>query len=137
MNAKHGSGTTGRAAPARKVAAEVLAAVRDDDAYANLLLPARIAQAKLSPGDAALATELTYGTLRMQGRYDRIIRIAAKRETSAIDPVVLDVLRLGVHQLVACRHFEQAGGSAGRFDVEACHAVTVSVGLPGDVQRGQ
>jgi 16S rRNA (cytosine967-C5)-methyltransferase len=103
VNAKHGSGTTGRAAPARKVAAEVLAAVRDDDAYANLLLPARIAQAKLSSGDAALATELTYGTLRMQGRYDRIIRLAANRETSAIDPIVLDVLRLGVHQLVATR----------------------------------
>lgn len=103
MNAKHGAGPTGRAAPARRVAAEVLAAVRDDDAYANLLLPGRIAQAKLSPGDAALATELTYGTLRMQGRYDRIIRLAAKRETSAIDPVVLDVLRLGVHQLVATR----------------------------------
>jgi 16S rRNA (cytosine967-C5)-methyltransferase len=103
VNAKHGSATTGRAAPARKVAAEVLAAVRDDDAYANLLLPARIAQAKLSPVDAALATELTYGTLRMQGRYDRIIRLAANRETSAIDPIVLDVLRLGVHQLVATR----------------------------------
>jgi 16S rRNA (cytosine967-C5)-methyltransferase len=103
VNVKHGAGTTGRAAPARKVAAEVLAAVRDDDAYANLLLPARIAQAKLSPGDAALATELTYGTLRMQGRYDRIIRLAANRETDAIDPVVLDALRLGVHQLLATR----------------------------------
>lgn len=103
MNAKHGAGTTGRAAPARKVAAEVLAAVRDADAYANLLLPARIAQAGLSPGDAALATELTYGTLRMQGRYDRIIRLAANRETDAIDPVVLDALRLGVHQLLATR----------------------------------
>jgi 16S rRNA (cytosine967-C5)-methyltransferase len=96
------SGAT-RAAPARRVAAEVLAAVRDDDAYANLLLPARIAQARLSPGDAALATELTYGTLRMSGRYDRIVRLAAGREPSAIDPEVLDVLRLGIHQLLATR----------------------------------
>ena len=94
---------SGRAAPARRVAAEVLAAVRDDDAYANLLLPARIAQARLSPADAALATELTYGTLRMQGRYDRIVRVAAGREPSAIDPDVLDVLRLGIHQLLATR----------------------------------
>lgn len=94
---------SGRAAPARRVAAEVLAAVRDDDAYANLLLPARIAQARLSPADAALATELTYGTLRMLGRYDRIVRLAAGRETSAIDPAVLDVLRLGIHQLLATR----------------------------------
>jgi 16S rRNA (cytosine967-C5)-methyltransferase len=91
------------ASPARRVAAQVLAAVRDDDAYANLLLPARIAQARLSRADAALATELTYGTLRMLGRYDRIISLAARRETSDIDPEVLDVLRLGVHQLLATR----------------------------------
>ena len=94
---------SGRAAPARRVAAEVLAAVRDDDAYSNLLLPARIAQARLSPADAALATELSYGTLRMQGRYDRVIALAAGRDVTAIDPPVLDVLRLGVHQLLATR----------------------------------
>lgn len=94
---------SGRAAPARRVALEVLTAVREDDAYANLLLPARIAQARLSPADAALATELTYGTLRMQGRYDRVIALAAGRDVAAIDPVVLDVLRLGVHQLLATR----------------------------------
>lgn len=94
---------SGRASPARRVAAEVLAAVREDDAYANLLLPARIAQARLSPADAGLATELTYGTLRMQGRYDRIIALAAGRDVAAIDPPVLDVLRLGVHQLLATR----------------------------------
>jgi len=94
---------SGRASPARRVAAEVLAAVREDDAYANLLLPARIAQARLSPADAGLATELTYGTLRMQGRYDRIIALAAGRDVAAIDLPVLDVLRLGVHQLLATR----------------------------------
>ena len=104
MNDRYGAATSGKpVAPARRIAAEVLAAVRDDDAYANLLLPARIAQAGLSTVDAALATELTYGTLRMQGRYDHIIRIAANREVSAIDPQVLDVLRLGVHQLLATR----------------------------------
>jgi 16S rRNA (cytosine967-C5)-methyltransferase len=104
MNDRYGAAVSGRrVAPARRVAADVLAAVRDDDAYANLVLPARIAQAGLNLADAALATELTYGTLRMQGRYDRIIRLAANRETSAIDPAVLDVLRLGVHQLLATR----------------------------------
>ncbi len=92
-----------RAAPARRVAVEVLAAVREDDAYANLLLPSRIAAARLTPVDAALATELTYGTLRMRGRYDRIVSIAAGRDTAAIGPAVLDVLRLGIHQLLATR----------------------------------
>lgn len=92
-----------RVSPARLVAYDVLAAVRDDEAYANLLLPARIRRAGLSRTDAAFATELTYGTLRRQGTYDHVIELAAGRATSAIDPAVLDVLRLGAHQLLATR----------------------------------
>jgi len=89
--------------PARRVAYEVIAAVRESDAYANLLLPTRIQRAALNTADAALATELTYGTLRMQGLYDRVISLAAARPVSAIDPAILDVLRLGTHQLLATR----------------------------------
>jgi 16S rRNA (cytosine967-C5)-methyltransferase len=89
--------------PARRVAYEVIAAVRESDAYANLLLPTRIQRAALDTADAALATELTYGTLRMQGFYDRVIAEAAGRPVSAIDPAILDVLRLGTHQLLATR----------------------------------
>jgi 16S rRNA (cytosine967-C5)-methyltransferase len=89
--------------PARRVAYEVIAAVRESDAYANLLLPVRIKRAALNTADAALATELTYGTLRMQGYYDRVIALAAGRPVSAIDPVVLDVLCLGTHQLLGTR----------------------------------
>src|SRR5690606_3863251 len=88
---------------ARRIALDVLAAVRESDAYANLLLPVRLGRARLSEADAGLATELTYGTLRMQGYYDRVIAIAAGREVSAIDPPVLDVLRLACHQLLSMR----------------------------------
>ncbi|MGN6126505.1 MAG: RsmB/NOP family class I SAM-dependent RNA methyltransferase [Humibacter sp.] len=85
---------------ARSVAFDVLRAVSDSDAYANLLLPVRLDRAKLAPSDAALATELTYGTLRLQGYYDRVIELAAKRPVDQIDPPVLDALRLGCHQLL-------------------------------------
>ncbi|ANF30891.1 methyltransferase [Leifsonia xyli] len=102
--------------PARRVAFDVLQAVRESDAYANLLLPTRIARAALSSADAALATELTYGTLRMQGYYDRVIEIAAGRPVDRIDPPLLDVLRLGAHQLLSTR-------------VAAHAAVNESVGL--------
>jgi 16S rRNA (cytosine967-C5)-methyltransferase len=95
--------SVGRAQPARQVALDVLQAVRESDAYANLLLPGRIARAQLSPADAALATELTYGTLRLQGYYDRVIARAAGRTVDRIDPPLLDVLRLGAHQLLATR----------------------------------
>ena len=39
----------------------------------------------------------------MQGYYDEVIALAAGRPTSAIDPAVLDVLRIGTHQLLATR----------------------------------
>ena len=94
----------------------MLRAVHDSDAYANLLLPARLAEAGLSDADAGLATELTYGTLRWQGYYDRVVELASGRALSKIDPEVLDALRLGVHQLLGMR-------------VAAHAAVDESVGL--------
>jgi len=87
----------------RWVAFDTLRAVQDDDAYANLLLPRELRHAGLAGSDAALATELTYGTLRRQGTYDAIIADAAGRSVDRIDPPVLDALRLGVHQLLAMR----------------------------------
>jgi 16S rRNA (cytosine967-C5)-methyltransferase len=53
-----------RADPVRRAAFDVLSAVAQRDAYANLLLPATLSQRGLTGRDAALATELTYGTLR-------------------------------------------------------------------------
>ena len=87
----------------RRVAFEVLRVVADSDAYANLVLPARLREARLDERDAALATELAYGTLRRLGYYDRIIEIAADRSTDRIDPTALDILRLGAHQLLGMR----------------------------------
>jgi 16S rRNA (cytosine967-C5)-methyltransferase len=88
---------------ARRVAYEVLRAVHASDAYANLLLPVKLGEAGLSEADAGLATELSYGTLRRQGYYDRIIELASGRPLSKIDQEVLDSLRLGVHQLLGMR----------------------------------
>ncbi|WP_350224107.1 transcription antitermination factor NusB [Plantibacter sp. LMC-P-059a] len=89
--------------PARRVAFDVIHAVSTSDAYANLLLPHRLAEAKLNPADAGLATELTYGTLRRRGYYDRVIALVAKRPVTEIDDAILDVLRLGAHQLLSMR----------------------------------
>ncbi|MFT4051769.1 MAG: transcription antitermination factor NusB [Microbacterium sp.] len=95
------SGKPGRSP--RWVAYDTLRAVHTSDAYANLLLPRAIVRAGLTGADAALATELTYGTLRRQGTYDAIVADAAGRAISAIDPAVLDALRLGTHQLLSMR----------------------------------
>lgn len=96
---------TGRrpADPPRSAALAVLRAVTSRDAYANLLLPQLITQRGLAGRDAALATELCYGTLRARGTYDAILQICSDRDLSRLDPDVLDVLRLGAHQLLGTR----------------------------------
>lgn len=83
-------------------------AVRGSDSYANLLLPVKIERAKLNRQDAGLATELTYGTLRGQGYYDAVIELAARRPVGEIDEAILDVLRLGAHQLLSMRTAQHA-----------------------------
>ena len=81
----------------------MLLAVAGRDAYANLLLPQLIAQRHLSGRDAALATELSYGTLRGRGTYDAVLAICSDRELGSLDPAVREILRLGTHQLLATR----------------------------------
>ena len=93
----------GSVSPARRVALEVLTAVRERDAYANLLLPALIRRAALPATEAAFAVELTYGTLRRLGHYDAVLAAASGRAARDIDPPLLDVLRLAAHQLLATR----------------------------------
>ncbi|ANS77604.1 Ribosomal RNA small subunit methyltransferase B [Serinicoccus hydrothermalis] len=98
--------------PARSVAFRVLRQVDTDEAFANLVLPGALRAASLSGRDAAFATELTYGTLRMRGLYDAVLAQAADRPVSEIDSPVRTVLRLGVHQLLGMRVPDHAAVSA-------------------------
>ncbi|MEV0664278.1 RsmB/NOP family class I SAM-dependent RNA methyltransferase [Actinomadura luteofluorescens] len=87
----------------RRTAFDVIRAVETRDAYANLLLPARLRDRGLTGRDAALATELTYGTLRGRGTYDAVLALCSDRELRRIDAPLLDVLRLGAHQVLSTR----------------------------------
>lgn len=78
-------------------------AVRERDAYANLVLPALLRERGLSGRDAALATELAYGACRTLGLLDAVIAEGAGRPIEEIDGPLLDVLRLGVYQLLRTR----------------------------------
>jgi len=102
--------------PVRILAFEALRAVDERDAYANLVLPPLLRKAREKGGfegrDAALATELVYGTLRRQGTYDAIIAECVDRPLREVDPPVLDVLSLGAHQLLGTRIPTHAAVSA-------------------------
>jgi len=73
------------------------------DGYANLVLSDLLSERRLTPRDAAFATELTYGTLKREGTYDKILVLASGRRLDTLQPAVVDVLRLGTHQLLAMR----------------------------------
>lgn len=88
---------------ARRAAHDVLLAVEQRSAYANLLLPSLLRERTITGRDAAFATELAYGTLRFQGTYDEVIGACSKRPVDAIDPPLRTALRLGVHQLLGMR----------------------------------
>ncbi|MEU6159343.1 transcription antitermination factor NusB [Streptomyces sp. NPDC047130] len=102
--------------PVRILAFEALRAVDERDAYANLVLPPLLRKAREKEGfdgrDAALATELVYGTLRRQGTYDAIVADCVDRPLREVDPPVLDVLSLGAHQLLGTRIPPHAAVSA-------------------------
>jgi 16S rRNA (cytosine967-C5)-methyltransferase len=97
--------------PARRAAFDVLRAVSEKDAYANLALPALLRDRGISGRDAAFATELTYGTCRTRGLLDAVIGAAAGRPPENIDPILLDLLRLGAYQLLRTRVEQHAAVS--------------------------
>ncbi len=88
---------------ARLAAYTTLQAVSEQDAYANLVLPRKLAEAGLTGRDAALATELGYGTLRATGTLDEVLRRCASRDLDDIEIAVLNLLRLGAYQLLRTR----------------------------------
>ncbi|WP_308457855.1 transcription antitermination factor NusB, partial [Streptomyces sp. SM12] len=101
--------------PVRFLAFQALRAVDERDAYANLALPPLLREARkngMDDRDAALATELVYGTLRWQGSYDAILAECVDRPLREVDPPVLDVLSLGAHQLLSTRIPTHAAVSA-------------------------
>ncbi|MDY5855070.1 MAG: transcription antitermination factor NusB [Arcanobacterium sp.] len=87
--------------PARLVAFETLMAVELDGAYANIELPHQIRRARLNRQDSAYATNLCYGTLRLQGRWEAIASHCLDgRSLTSLDPEVLVLIRMGIHQLL-------------------------------------
>ncbi|MBM9467745.1 RsmB/NOP family class I SAM-dependent RNA methyltransferase [Nakamurella leprariae] len=97
--------------PARRAVLDLLAAVRGG-AFANLALPRLIDRHRLAGRDAALATELGYGTCRVLGQLDAVLDACSSRPLGEVDGVALDALRLGAYQLLHTRIPPHAAVSA-------------------------
>ena len=89
--------------PVRRLAYQVIRQVNGEDGYANLALNKALREQRLGGRDAAFATELVHGTLRWQGTYDAFLARSVSRPLADLDPELLDLLRLGTHQLLRMR----------------------------------
>jgi 16S rRNA (cytosine967-C5)-methyltransferase len=80
-----------------------LAAVRRtfaEGAYTDRALRAESDRAQLDARDRAQATRLAFGTVQRRGTLDHLIEALAERPTARLDPPLLDVLRLGLYELL-------------------------------------
>jgi len=96
----------------RLLAFDLLTEVNRNEGYSNLLLPQALNASKLEERDRALVTELLYGTIRMQGKHDWVLAQISDRPWIEVDPGIVDICRLGVHQIHEMRIPDHAAVAA-------------------------
>jgi 16S rRNA (cytosine967-C5)-methyltransferase len=84
---------------ARFVAVNVLERVINQGAYASLALDAELMRAGIAPRDAALATEIVYGTLRVLPALDAVIASHLTQDPARMDSFARAALRSAAYQL--------------------------------------
>lgn len=82
------------------MAIEVLRRIDEDGAYANLVLPARLADSDLDERDRRLVTEIVYGATRMRRAVDWLVD---RFLVSPPPPALRAALRAGAYQLAFTR----------------------------------
>ena len=96
----------------RLLAFDVICEVNRRGGYSNLLLPQALADSNFDERDRAFTTELVYGTIRMQGLYDYIFSQISDRPWSDVDTEIVDLARMGAHQVFSMRTPPHAAVSA-------------------------
>jgi 16S rRNA (cytosine967-C5)-methyltransferase len=86
--------------PARAAAARVLERVEADAAFADIALEAELTRRALDTRDAALATELVFGTLRWQRYLDWVLAPHSHRPFDTLDVAPRVLLRMAAYQMV-------------------------------------
>jgi 16S rRNA (cytosine967-C5)-methyltransferase len=85
---------------ARELAQRVLVRVCDKGAFASRALDAELSRSRLNERDAALATEIVYGTLRVLPALDAAYGAFLRKPPDALDGTTRAVLRSASYQLL-------------------------------------
>lgn len=97
---KKSASTQPKAKSVRLTALEVLVKVEQSGAYSNLQLNKALQDAQLSRQDAALATELVYGTISRKLTIDYFLSKFVAKGLHKLQPWVHQLLRLSMYQLL-------------------------------------
>ena len=96
----------------RLLAFDLITEVNQNMGYSNLLVPQALNASSLDDRDRGLVTELVYGTIRMQGKHDWVLNQISDRPFLEINPGIIDVARLGIHQIHELRIPDHAAVSS-------------------------
>ena len=84
----------------REIALKSLYEINQKGAYSNIVLQNSLDNDELRDIDRSFITELVYGTLKWQLKIDWIIGQFSNIKVKKISPWILNILRLGVYQIV-------------------------------------
>jgi len=87
-----------RVSPARACALRVIRRVFEEGAYADRAFAGEAA--RLDARDRALAMAIAYGTVQRRATLDHVAAALLERPVAKLDPPVLDVVRLGLFELL-------------------------------------
>lgn len=88
------------AVDARDMAYQLTRRVHAGGGYLGLLIRYSLDNGKLDARDRALVAELAYGVQRHRNKVDHVIAAFSNRPLKELNPEVLDILRLGIFQLL-------------------------------------
>jgi len=112
-----------------------LSRVESGQAYANVLLHRQLAEARLAPADAGLATEVVYGTLRFQSRVDWTLAGVLRHPLSELPPSIRAILRTATYQLLFLRRIPPRAVVHEAVDVARRHGHAGTAALVNAVLR--
>ncbi len=84
---------------ARQLALDIICAVLNEGAYANIALNKALRSQKTDDRDRRFVTELVYGTIKAKGTLDWLLSQLSSRPLAKIDKVILNILRMGLYQI--------------------------------------
>ena len=84
----------------RSAVVKALLTIQEDGGYSNIVLDDLLEKTPLAPADRALASRLLYGVTERRLTLDYLLNKTASTPVKKMDPVVREILRVGVYQLV-------------------------------------